>query len=666
MKTKHIHFLSFILLVSLFPALSYAQLVQLPHIFSNDMVFQRDKPIKVWGKVAKQNTFEVSFAGLKKKVKPQKDGSWVVEFPSMKSGGPYQMTFKTDTAYNLNNILIGDIWVCSGQSNMDLAMKATYNSAYELAKADNPSIRCFKVPLEISATPCSDFSSGKWMPATFENIADISAVAYFYAKQIQQSEKVPIGIVCTSWGGSPIEAWTSMESISSHPDFQERIKIITESQENPESFTSLLKKFNTEVFQWQNKIELMDSGYVQKWYKPEYVAEGWQTMNAPGFWEYNGLPNYDGIVWLRKEINIPASMTGKPLILNLEILNNYDMTWFNGVKIGTVSWDGGRRIYQIPANIVKQGKNSLVIRVENTSGNGGFSTLKESDMFIREMLGEQAVSIPLAGQWLYKPSMRKNSCPSKPQNPVGISTPSCIYNAMIAPITNLSIKGFIWYQGEANASRAYQYRSLFPLLINDWRKQFNQGDIPFLFVQLAGFGALTKDPVENNWAELRESQTMALKLSNTGMAVAIDIGNPTDIHPTNKQEVGRRLGIESQRIAYGKPDLRTSPLYKNMQLEGNKVIISFTNAENGLLSAGEKIGGFAIADNTKKFVWANVKIENDKVVVWSDKIQNPVAVRYAWTGAPVESNDANLFNKEGFPVSPFRTDDWEGITRNNK
>ncbi len=655
----------YIILLTLLPLLSYAQ-IKLPHIFSDDMVIQRDKPIEIWGTTTKPKPFTVSFAGVNMTVKPQKDGNWSVEFPAMKAGGPYQMKFQTDTVFNLNNILIGDIWICSGQSNMEFSMKDVYNSAYELSKANNSNIRSFRVPKELSGVPHSDFSSGKWSVATSEDVANTSAVAYFFAKNIYESENVPIGIICTYWGGSPIESWTSLQSIGQHPDFSKQVEDFIALQKTDDSFNSQQKCYSELFYQWQKEIKETDPGYIEKWYLPNYNSAGWKILNAPGYWEYNGLPNYDGVVWLRKEINIPPFMAKKALLLNLGFLSNYDDTWFNGVKVGSVSYDGGRRIYKIPGTEVHEGENTIAIRLENTSGNGGFISLKESDLFIREMTGAQVLSIPLAGKWLYKPSMKLNDYPSKPKDKLGINTPSTLYNAMIAPLTKLSIKGFIWYQGESNSWRAYQYRSLFPLMINDWRKQFNQGDIPFLFVQLAGYSGITKDPIESTWAELREAQTMTLSLPQTGMAVAIDIGNPFDVHPTNKQEVGRRLALEAQRIVYGKPELKSSPLYKGSEFKGNKIIISFSNVENGLISTGEKLGGFAIADSTKKFRWADARIDKNNVVVWSDKIKKPVAVRYGWTGAPIESNDANLYNKEGLPVSPFRTDDWECFTRNNK
>ena len=554
--------------------------VELAHIFSDNMVLQREKPIKIWGTSNDSKTFEISFADVKKNVKPNKDGKWKVEFPAMTAGGPYQIAVQSDSVFTLGNILIGDVWICSGQSNMEWSMRQTYNSACELANANNENIRCFYVSKNMSEIPLSDFSWGKWNVATSENIAHISAVAYFFAKNVYESENIPQGIICTYWGGSPIEAWTSLESIETHEDYSEKIKEFKSKFGTAESFTNLKKTSEKEFEEWNNLIRPKDAGYEERWYMPEYNTEDWHDMRVPGYWEYNGLPNYDGVVWLRKELNIPASMVGKSLSLNLEILKDYDITWFNGVQVGSVSWDKGRRTYYIPASLIHEGKNVITVRVENKFGLGGFTSLNESDIFIREMIGEQVLSIPLAGKWKYKSSLNKDEYPPQPQNKVSINTPSCLYNGMIAPITDLSIKGAIWYQGESNSWRAYQYRTLFPLMINDWRRQFKQGDFPFLFVQLAGFDGITKEPQESTWAELREAQTMTLSVVNTGMAVAIDLGNPYDVHPTNKQEVGRRLAVEAQKLVYGKSQLTTSPIYQNMLIDGNKIILSFSNAKN--------------------------------------------------------------------------------------
>lgn len=648
--------------------LTYAQAkISLPYFFSDNMVIQRDKPVKLWGWSATKKEFSIELASVKKKVKPAKDGSWKIEFPAIKAGGPYQINFEGDTVFSLKNILIGDVWFASGQSNMEWNVSQSFNSAYELSVADDPNIRCFSVPKKIGSAPLNSISAGKWIEATYEQAAKISGVAYFFAKNIRASQHVPIGIINAVWGGTAIESWTSIESIGTHPDFAEKAKAVIESRNTSNSIEVLQKLSADERREWETKIQSIDRGYIEKWYSPEFKPQGWHSLLAPGYWEDNGLPDFDGVVWMNKTFYVPPSMINKRLVLNLEVINDNDITWINGKEVGRITWNEGRRIYDIPTGLLHEGENKLVVRVLNRAGKGGFKSKKEYDLCIQELMkSREALTIPLDGQWLFKETLPISEYPKEPEVRVTNALPSCIYNTMIAPFRDLPVKGFIWYQGETNSWRAYQYRSLFPLMINDWRKQFSQGDLPFLFAQLAGFTALTPNPEESYLAELREAQTMALQLPNTGMVVTIDVGNPYDVHPTNKQEVGRRFALEAERTVYGKPELQTSPTYKSMRVEGNKIYISFTNAANGLKVQGERLGGFAISGDDKKFVWGDARIEGNEVVVSSDRIQNPVAVRYAWTGSPVESNNANLYNKEGLPASPFRTDNWEPFTLNHK
>ncbi len=641
--------------------------IQLPYFFGDNMVLQRQKPIRIWGTASPQKSFEIEFRGEKKKVKPDGSGKWRTAFQAAEAGGPYEMKFSGDKPFAIKNILIGDVWLCSGQSNMQWEVMSSFNSGYELRNANLPEIRSFRVEDRLSSTPLANVTQAQWQISTPDNAASFSAVAYFFAKNIHTWEKIPIGIINDSWGGTVIESWTSVESIGTHPDFTEKANQLKAARNTSRSFDTLRTKSNKENWQWQKKVEAIDSGYIEKWYSPDYSPRGWKTLLAPGYWENQGLKDFDGVVWLRKEVNIPSSMANKNLLVNLEILNQTDHTFFNGVQIGSVQWSLGRRIYPVSKSLVKEGKNLITIRIVNKDGNGGFESKNTADLRIQELVeSDNPLIVPLSGEWLYKPTLKVEQLPTTPAQGPDFNTPSTIYNAMIAPFADLSLKGFLWYQGESNSWRAWQYRSLFPLMIRDWRKQFSQGDLPFLFVQLAGFGPLKEDPAESFWTELRESQTMTLSLPQTGMAVTFDIGNPYDVHPTNKQEVGRRLAMEAEKLVYGKPDLQTSPVYKSMRTEGNKIYLRFTNSDKGLIAKYGDLKGFSIAGADKKFVWAKAAIQGKEVVVWSDMVINPVAVRYAWTESPLESYGANLYNTDEFPASPFRTDEWEGVTVHNK
>jgi len=630
--------------------------IKLPYFFGNNMVLQRQKPIQFWGTANPKATFTIEFSNEKKKVKADAGGKWKISFTAKEAGGNYELKIISDSSFSFKNILIGDVWLCSGQSNMEWPVYKAFNGSFELKNADHPEIRSFTVPKELSSAPHSNTSEALWQIATPENTASFSAVAYFFAREINKSQHIPIGIIHTSWGGTSIEPWIGLKSMEQHPAFSKMVESFQREMEKKNIETSQTE-YATATNTWMNDIQKTDAGYIENWYTPAYKPENWQTLIAPAYWEEQGLPDFDGIVWLRKEVIAPASMKGKPLILNLETLKDMDITYFNGTEVGRTFWQPGRRIYVIPGELVKEGKNLIAIRIENTSGFGGFTSKNAIDLRLQELIeSEQPLVIPLSGNWLYKSTFKKGEYPAKPAEPADRKRPSAIYNAMIAPFADLGIKGFLWYQGEANAAEAVKYRKLLPLLINDWRKQFNQGELPFIISQLSGLGALNPEPEESHWAEMREAQQSALALPQTGLAVTMDVGNPYDVHPVYKQQVGERMAAEAKRLCYGENDLQTSPLYQSMQVEGKNIRIKFKYAASGLSARNGVLKGFAIAGADGKFVWANARIEGNEVIVWKDQISEPKSVRYAWAWSPVESTGANLYNKEGFPAAPFRTD----------
>ena len=632
--------------------------IKMPYFFSDNMVLQRQKPIKFWGDALPGSSFSVAFGGEKKKVKTETNGKWAVTFPAKEAGGPYELKIDSDSSFSLKNILIGDVWLCSGQSNMEWPVKQVFNASYELKNADFPQIRSFTVAKEIRSEPVNNTSPAAWQTCTPQNTASFSAVAYFFAREIHQSQHIPIGIIHTSWGGTAIEPWIGLASMEQHPDFKELAVTLSGEMRSNKTIEASQKTYSQNMQQWQKTLEEKDPGFTEKWHTSAYSPQNWKTLVAPDYWENNGLPDFDGFVWLRKQVHIPASMAGKPLLINLETLKDLDITYFNGTEIGRGSWQPGRRIYVIPAELVKEGKNLVAIRLENVAGPGGFTSRNAIDLRLQELVeSENPLIIPLSGEWLFRNSLKITEYPPRPADPVANRRmPSVIYNAMIAPFHDLGLKGFLWYQGEANAAEAGKYRKLLPLLIQDWRKQFKQPDLPFLITQLSGYGPLTNNPVESAWAELREAQESTLKIPKTGMAVTYDIGNPYDVHPVYKQQVGQRMAAEAKRITYGESSLQTSPLYASMLTEGKNIRIKFHYAANGLRARNGALKGFAIAGSDGKFVWANARIEGNDVLVWSDQLTDPKAVRYAWTGSPTESNGANLYNTEGFPASPFRTD----------
>ena len=622
--------------------------VKLPKLISDGLVLQRDTDIKIWGWTAANEKITISFNDSVYETESDCSGKWEIKFSKLKAGGPYTMKIDGSNTITINDILIGDVWICSGQSNMELSMERV-SPIYEteIANSENPYIRYFEVPKKYDFnTPQKDIMYGQWLPANPDNILKFSAASYFFALELYNKYKIPIGLINTSLGGSPVEAWISEDALKAFP------KHYNEAQRFKDS--SLIKqienqdkiRFNT----WYSKLKENDAGYKnpqQPWYIPDLNTSDWSIMKVPGYWADEEIGDVNGVVWFRKDIQVPASMIGKQAKLILGRIVDADYVFINGVFIGTTGYQYPPRRYDIPPNILKEGKNTIVVRVISNIGNGGFIKDKPYEI----IAGGQ--KIDLKGDWKYRLGAAIEPLASQTfirWKPVGL------YNAMISPLLNYSIKGVIWYQGESNVDRPFEYRELFPTLIRDWRNKWNQGDFPFLFAQLPNFMETKSQPSESNWALLREAQLKTLSLPNTGMAVTIDIGEWNDIHPLNKKDVGKRLALAAQKVAYGDEKvIYSGPIYQSMKIAGNKVILTFKNIGSGLIAkGGGELKYFAIAGVDKNFVWANAKIENNKVVVWSNIVPNPVAVRYSWADNP---EGANLYNREGLPASPFRTDE---------
>jgi len=646
MPSARILCLSFILFLLATTALT-AQ-VRLPRIVRDSMVLQRDAKVKVWGWASKGEKINIRFNKKTYHAVTGDDGKWSVVMLPTKAGGPYTMDITGSNTITIRDILMGDVWLCAGQSNMVHAMdihKERY--AKEFEEANDPDIRQFLVPtLPELRGPAADFPKGTWKTATAGNIGKFSVVAYFFAKALYAKYHVPIGLINASVGGTPVEAWTSEEGLKAFPDI---IKTI-QTQKDTAYVNTINRNAQADAKQHLKK-RTGDKGLTEKpaWYDTTYRPKNWHTINIPGYWEDQGIKDLDGVVWYRREINVPASMTGVPAKVWLGRIVDADALYVNGKQVGSTGYQYPQRRYQIPAGILKPGKNIFVVRVTNNGGKGGF--VPDKPYYV--LAGNQ--TIDLKGYWQYK--VGEVYVPDGPWLS-GISAqnqPAALFNGMVAPITNYAIKGVIWYQGESNAGRAEEYKKLLPALIADWRTQWKEGDIPFLYAQLPDFMEVNYLPSESGWAMMREAALQTLSVPNTGMAVTIGTGEWNDIHPDNKKPIGDRLALAARRIAYGEQTLVYSgPLYKSARVDGSKIIISFTNEGSGLVSSdGEPLSQFAIAGADKKFVWANAVIENNTVVVSNENVPNPLYVRYAWADNP---DGANLANKEGLPASPFRTD----------
>jgi sialate O-acetylesterase len=637
-----------ILILSFISITTFSQ-VRLPKLISNGMILQREANVNIWGWASAGEKISIDFINKTYKIIADEKGNWNVMLPKLKAGGPFEMQIKASNIITVKDIMVGDVWVCSGQSNMELPMsRVSWNYPGEIEHSENKYIRQFIVPDKYDFNePEKDFSDGAWKSASPENTPDFSAVAYFFAKEIYNKYKVPIGLINSALGGSPVESWISENTLKEFPNYYNEALMFRDA--------SLIRKIedadNARANAWYSLLWKIDEGYKDPqnvWYEPSLNDADWLTTKVPGYWADTELGYKNGVVWFRKKVDIPSSVAGKPAKLILGRIIDADSVFVNGVFVGTTSYQYPPRRYNITKDLLKEGENSIVIRVISNIGKGGFVPDKQYEIV------SGTDTIDLKGEWRFKLGAEMPPLASQTfirWKPLGL------YNAMIAPLINYKIKGVIWYQGESNAERPWEYFKLFSAMINDWRTNWNEGNFPFLFVQLPNFMEAKKEPSESNWALLREAQLKTLSLPETGIAVAIDIGEWNDIHPLDKKDVGKRLALAAQKVAYGDKEVVSSgPIYRSMKIEGNKIILSFYNIGTGLMAKGNsELKCFAIAGEDSQFVWAKAKIEGDKVIVWNDKIANPVAVRYAWADNP---EGANLFNKDGLPASPFRTDKW--------
>lgn len=629
---------------------THAQIV-LPKVFGDNMVLQRGIQIPVWGTSTPGALIIAKLGDEQVTTKANKEGKWKVKFPIFSAGGPYALEVteanKPYSKINLKGILIGDVWLASGQSNMEWQVQQAKDASKEIANADFPKIRFLVVEHDKQLKPQSDICAGKWKICDSSNVKGWSAVAYHFAHKIHVDENVPVGIIQSTWGGTPIEAWTSRDMLLTSPISRARTRSNDTLRFDREDFLTdslnWIRIWNI-VYNPQNNTDKIIP-------LNEYDDADWTTVEMPSLIKDFGIGNYEGIVWLRKKVTLPESFDQKDLIINLGHPEMCYSLYFNGEEICKNIWNSNAtHSFTIPKRLLHR-ENTIAVRIVMLWGGGGLNQ-PAGDIYITD--GGSKVS--LAGEWLYKRGLETPF----PKIYNYQYYPTVLFNAMINPLIPYGIKGFIWYQGESNAYAAYDYRKLFPMLITDWRQRWQQKNLPFLFVQLANYMERKPLPSESEWAELREAQTLTLSLPNTGMACAIDIGEGNDIHPKNKHEVGQRLALIASKIAYNQDCIVSGPMYKNFRKEANRIRITFTNVGSGLSIKDQKeLTGFSIAGKDRQFYWAKAIIEGDEVIVYSDKVTKPVAVRYAWADNP----ECNLINSESLPAIPFRTDKWLGIAK---
>lgn len=639
MNNKRLFFLAFAIFIS---NLGFGQ-IKLPKLISDGAILQRDTELKIWGWAAPNEEVELVFNNKTYHAKANDTGDWQLMLAPQKAGGPFEFVFNASNQIIVKNVLFGEVWLCSGQSNMELPMERL-KDAYpeEIKNSENNEIRQFLVPDTYDFNQkFQDVESGSWVAANPINLLEFSGVAYFFAKELYNKYKVPVGLINAALGGSPVEAWMSEDVLKKFPESYNELQKFKDSA----FVTEIEKNDQKRQADWYTELNKKDKGFVvgTEWFLNTTNDESWKEMIVPGYWKDESIGAVNGVVWFRKTINVSSAMASKEASLWLGRIVDQDHVYVNGNFVGTTGYQYPPRKYSVPKGVLKQGKNTIAIRVINEQGNGGFVLDKPY------FLAVENDTIHLNGNWKYKLGTTMNPL----QSPTFVRwQPTGLYNKMIAPLLNYKIKGVIWYQGESNASNAATYFSTFPALIHNWRNNWGIGDFPFLYVQLANYMDEVEEPTESGWALLRQAQLETLKVPNTGMAVITDLGEWNDIHPLNKLDVGKRLAQEAFKLGYAETKVSLSPIPKSYKFSKKKVEIAFDYAATGLLSKnGKPLTYFEVSNDGTHFFKASAVIKGKQVIVWNTAIENPTIVRYAWANNPAK---ANLFSKEDLPVSPFQ------------
>jgi sialate O-acetylesterase len=619
-------------------------------MFGDNMVLQRGKPIRIWGWARPGELIRIDMAGHSASAVTQTEGRWQVELEPPASGGPYTLVISApDQVVTLKEILIGDVWLCGGQSNMELGLARVQNGAEEIRSADHPEIRLFRVGSHVAYAPAAT-PQGSWKicsPQTAGENGGCSATAYFFARKLQETVPVPIGLVVDCLGGSPAESWMNPGTLRTLKDFDGPLDEIARLHARGGT------EYGSFLMHW---LDEFDRGQTQRWSAPTNQDAPWQTVRIPGGFSELGLADAPGVGWFRKEFTVSDPPPAGKAVLHLGVVDKMDTAYVNGQWVGASSWVENPRAYSIANGVLKPGKNVLVVRVFKNHSNGGFLS-PAGDLNLTMGDGTQ---IPLAGEWQGALSVDARAPHSLPLTCENYPTmPTVLFEGMILPVAPLSIRGVIWYQGEANFTRAHQYQALLPALITDWREAFQQGDLPFYLVGLPRFMGHREQPGTDGWAELREAQALTARtVKRVTLAVTVDSGEADNIHPKDKQLVGERLALCALAGEYGQFIASVGPEYSGMTHIPGALRLRFKHADGGLVAKGDTVGEFSLAGKDHLWHWAHAKIEGDSVVVASPEVPEPLAARYAWQANP----QATLYNGAGLPAEPFRTDDWPGAT----
>jgi len=613
--------------------------IELPPLLLDGAVLQREQPIPIWGKAPPNQTVTVTFANDQKTVESDADGNWKTSFKARKaSAEPVQLRITSgEFARTVNDIVIGDVWVASGQSNMEWVVRDSDGADAEIANTNELNIRHFKIPRSWAVTPSDTLAGGQWLPATTENLGDFTAVGWYFAKIIHSEIGVPVGLINSTWGGSRIEGWMSAQNlgISSQQAQDTLQEMVTAGEQKVAEVRQLLQR-------WPGSLVTKVDGPNADWSATALDERDWLTIHAPSLWEQQSYPGVDGFMWYRKTFELTAEEAKNDITLGLGRIDDTDITWINGHKVGETSAHDLIRTYKVPAKFLKPGKNQIAVRVEDYQGGGGIYS-SDDLLYVQTANGKR---YSLAGEWKIKADRVTVILSDNFHN-----TGTALYNKMIHPLFQIPVKGILWYQGESNAyseEDAENYRSQFAGLIKDWRNSWNNPNMPFYWVQLANFVSGSE-----KWPFLREAQTATLAVKHTGQAITIDIGNPKDIHPRDKKTVGERLARIALNQTYGKNKVHfRGPIVQSASIKKDQLIVKFKTAKSLSVRDGHGVvKGFEIADSSGQFKAVTGTIKGNSVILPLANTTKPTAVRYAWSDNPEE---ANLKDSEGLPAEPFR------------
>jgi sialate O-acetylesterase len=653
--------------------------MRLPRLFSDGMVLQQRLPIPVWGWSTPGQAIRVTLAGHGAETVANARGMWMVKLPSLAAepylGQALELVIQGDATAVVHDVAIGEVWLCSGQSNMEWPLACSADAGRHLAAADLPALRLFTVARAGATSPQDDVQEDAcWSRSDATSAAGFSAVAWHFGAELHRALKVPVGLIHSSWAGTPAESWMSRAALSSDGVMRPILDRIPAGLPKGDS-----PAYRKQLAAWEAKARHQDPGNAgvrKKWHQAAFADGGWSMMELPQPWQRAGLAS-EGAVWFRRTVDLPADWKGKALELSLGPIDHFDTVYVNGERVGGIDPEIGDprmvpRLYRIPAELVEGRSLCLAIRVFDRGGVGGFTGSADL-LWLRPLAGttgaakrktaskttvrkSKADRLALAGAWRYRVELAlepKVDAPPPPLHTTHHHVPAALNNAMVQPLVPYALRGAIWYQGENNVERAEQYRMLLPALIRDWRLAWGQGDFPFGIVQLAGYGAQPADPDVSTWAELREAQALAAQGNRIGVVTAIDVGDQHDIHPRDKRTVGARLAAWALATVHEQTVPWNGPRFAALAIAGNEAHLTFT-ADGLCTRDGKPPRGFALAGRDRKYVWAEAKLAGSTVTLRHPQIATPVAVRYAWADNP----DANLVDRHGLPALPFRTDDW--------